>query len=96
MGFTQQVAQVAQDVVRHAQARQLKAPGLFVEQAQYHPFAVCRGQGRDPHIDFMPGQAQGHPAILGHAFFSDIQARHDLDARHQQGRQFASRPEHFP
>ena len=43
----------------------------------------------------MPGQTQGHSTILGHAFFSDIQARHDLDARHQQRRQFTSRPEHF-
>ncbi|MNX84733.1 hypothetical protein D3C86_1165440 [compost metagenome] len=43
----------------------------------------------------MPGQAQGHSSILGHAFFRNVQARHDLDPRHQQRRQFALGPEHF-
>ena len=96
VGFAQQLAQGCEGVVRHAQSRQLQAPGLFVEQAQHHPFAVGRGQGRDPHIDFMPGQPQGHPTVLRDAFFSDIQTRHDLDPRHQQRRQFTPGPEHFP
>ena len=95
VGFAEQFAQVRQGPVRHAQALQFEAPGLFVEQAQYHSFTVRRWQGRDPHIHFMPGQAQGHAAILGHALFSDIQPRHDLDPRHQQRRQFTPWPEHF-
>ncbi|MNG05738.1 hypothetical protein D3C84_889480 [compost metagenome] len=43
----------------------------------------------------MPGQSQRHAAILRHAFFSDIQPRHDLDPRHQQRRQLTAWPKHF-
>ena len=95
VGFAEQFAQGCQGAVRHAQALQFEAPGLFVEQAQYHSFTVRRWQGRDPHVHFMPGQPQGHAAILGHALFRDIQPRHDLDPRHQQCRQFTPWPEHF-
>ncbi|MNF87203.1 hypothetical protein D3C84_696620 [compost metagenome] len=54
-----------------------------------------RRQRGDPHIDFVPGQSQGHSTILRDPFFSNVQARHDLDPRHQQGGQFTSGPEHF-
>ena len=79
MGLAEQLAQRRQGVGGHTQAWQFKAPGLFIEQAQHHPLTVGRRQGRNPHVHLMPGQAQGHAAILGHAFCGDIQARHDLE-----------------
>ena len=87
--------QAGEGVVRHAQTLQFEASGLLVEQAQHHPLAMRRRQCRDAHIDFVPGQTQGNPAVLRHTFFGDVEPRHDLDPRHQQRRQFAFGPEHL-
>ncbi len=73
----------------HAQVLQGQAPGLLVEQAQHHPFAVGRRQRRHADIDLAPADPQGNPPILRHALLGDVQPRHDLDPRHQQRRQFA-------
>ncbi|MNP16601.1 hypothetical protein D3C76_1090050 [compost metagenome] len=40
MGFSQQQVQRCKRVIRHAQPMQIQSPGLFVEQAQHHSFAV--------------------------------------------------------
>ena len=95
VGPGQDVFKAAQGGCGHAQALQVEAPGLFVEQAHHHALAMGRRQSRDAHIDFMPGQSKADAAVLRHALFSDVEARHDFDPRHQQVRQLTFGPQHF-
>lgn len=53
------------------------------------------GQGRNPYIHFTACCTQGDTAVLGLALFGDVQARHDLDPRHQHGRQRSRWAQHF-
>ena len=95
VGPCQATAQALQHRRRHAQVAQRQQVGLLVEHAHHHPFAVDAGQGRDPHIHFAPRRTQGDTAILGLALFGDVQTGHDLDPRHQHGRQRTRWAQHF-
>ena len=70
----------------------VRPSGLLVQQAQHHPFAVARRQGRYPHVHFPTADAQPDPAVLGHALLGDVEPRHDLDPGDQQRRDFALGP----
>ncbi len=78
-GFGQPVAHKG----RHGQLVQGQLPGRLVEQAQYNPFTVGRGDRGHPDVYGVARQAHGNPAILGQALLGDIQARHNLQARYQ-------------
>jgi hypothetical protein len=79
----------------HAQAGQVEPAGLLVEQAQHHALAVAGGHRGDAHVDRAPGDAQRDAAVLRQALLGDVEARHDLDARHQQRRQRALGLQHL-
>ena len=53
------------------------------------------GMRRDAHVDRAAGDAQADAAVLRQAFFGDVELRHDLDARDQQRRDRALRPQHL-
>ncbi|MND88662.1 hypothetical protein D3C80_806930 [compost metagenome] len=62
-------------------------PGLIlVQNPQHHPLARPRRQGRDAHVQRLAAQRQGNAPVLRLALLGDVEPRHDLDARHQQGR----------
>ena len=48
------------------------------------------------HIHRPSGDAQADPTVLGHAFFRNIEAGHDLEARDDQPGQAAGRRHHLP
>ncbi len=70
----------------HAERLEVEATGLLVEQAQHHPLAVARRNGRDAHVDRATRDAQRNAAVLWQPLLGDIEARHDLDARDDQRR----------
>ncbi|MNX75596.1 hypothetical protein D3C86_1070770 [compost metagenome] len=79
----------------HAEVFQPQVGLILVEDAQHHPLARPRRQGRDPHVQRLAAQGQRDAPVLRHALFGDVQPRHDLDARHQQGRDARVQAEAF-
>ncbi len=79
----------------HPQVLQRQAPGLLVEQAQHHPLAVGRRQRGHADVHLAPPNLERDTPVLRDAFLGDIQPRHHLDPRDQQGRQLALGFEHF-
>ena len=89
VGFLHRRFHQAAVALAHAQVLQGQAPGLFIQQTQHHPLAVGRRQGGDADIHFAAADLERDAPVLGHALLGDVQLGHDLDPRHQQGRQFA-------
>ena len=85
VGLSQRRAEGLQRIRGHAQPVEGQ-PGLVpVQNTQHHPLAHPRRQGRDAHVQRLAPQRQRDAPVLGNAFLGDVQARHHLDARHQQG-----------
>ena len=81
MRLGQQAGEALLRVGGHAQRVQPELRRALVQQAQHQAFAVGGGQRRYAHIDMPPGQFEADAAVLGQAFFGDVEIGHDLDAR---------------
>src|SRR3546814_10072069 len=73
------------------QALKLQPADFFIKQAQHSALTMTGRQSRDPDINGPSANPQCDPAILRLAFFGNIQAGHDLDARDQGVMQCATR-----
>ncbi|MNQ78045.1 hypothetical protein D3C85_929470 [compost metagenome] len=86
VGLAQGAAEGVVGVRVHAQLVQRQAGLILVQNAQHHPLARPRRQGRDAHVQRLAAQRQGDAPVLRHALFGDVEPRHDLDARDQKRR----------
>ncbi|MNE31857.1 hypothetical protein D3C80_1254470 [compost metagenome] len=84
MRACQQLLDAAQDLGADAEAGEVEADGLPVEQAHHHRFAEAGGYGGHPQVELAPLHAQHDPAILRQAALGDVQAGHDLQARNDR------------
>ena len=95
MRLADQVVDAGEGVLGHAQRGEVEVFRGFVEQAQHDAFAVVGGQGGNAHIDGLAGNAHADAAILRQAFFGNVEAGHDLDARHHRRMQRAVGRDHI-
>src|SRR5262249_44933063 len=79
----------------HAEGVQVEPACLLVENTQHHALAVPGGDGRYAYVDRTAGDFQADAAILRQALLGDVEARHDLHARHHERRNRAARLQHL-
>ncbi len=71
-----------QNVGQHAQIGQAHQVGIFFQKTDNHFLSKIARQDRDAQVDLLVIQGKGALAVLGKAVLVDLQARDDLDARH--------------
>ncbi len=86
-----QAIDIRQCGIAHAQAGQVHACGIFLQDAQHRTLAMPGRQCRNADIHGLARYPQGDAAVLRQAFLGDIQLRHHLEARHHGGMQSAMR-----
>ena len=67
-------AQVHELFFLHPQLGEVELEGLFIEDAQHHPFAMPGRDGRDTHVHRPPRDAQADPSVLRQALLCDVQS----------------------
>ncbi len=77
------MAESLQHPRRHVELLQFQQAGVLGQQAHHYRLAVLGGHGRDAHIHRLAAHLHVEAAVLGQAFFRDVQARHELQAQHQ-------------
>ena len=85
MRLANQVIDVGERVVAHAERRQIESRRILVQQSQYDALACPGRQRRDAHIDLLVAELERDSTILRQSLFRNIETRHDLESRHERG-----------
>jgi hypothetical protein len=84
-----------EDILRHAELRDVQLDRRLVEDAQHDAFAELRGQRRNAQIHLAATERDLDAAVLRDAALGDVQGSQHLDARDDRQRERLGRRRHF-